>query len=63
MSLKGLWPEKTLENRMKNVLERMENFYPFEPDVICLPETIQMSWVEEKIPLSEIAKTRIRQDP
>jgi beta-ureidopropionase len=56
MSLKGLWPEKTIEARMKRVLERMENLYPFEPDVICLPETIQMSWVDEKKTLGEIAE-------
>jgi beta-ureidopropionase len=56
MSLKGLWPEKTMENRMKRVLERMENLYPFEPDIICLPETIQMSWVDEKVSLGDVAE-------
>ena len=63
MSLKGLWPEKTIERRMKRVLERMENFYPFEPDVICLPETIQMSWVDEKKTLGEIAEDENSQGP
>jgi predicted amidohydrolase len=63
MSLKGLWPEKTIERRMKRVLERMENFYPFEPDVICLPETIQMSWVDEKKALGEIAEDEVSPGP
>jgi predicted amidohydrolase len=63
MSLKGLWPEKTIERRMKRVLERMENFFPFEPDVICLPETIQMSWVDEKKTLPEIAEDETNPGP
>ena len=27
ISLKGLWPAKTIEQRMKDVLERMESVY------------------------------------
>ena len=49
ISLKGLWPAKTIEGRINDILERMENVYPFEPDVICLPETFQISWVNENI--------------
>jgi beta-ureidopropionase len=56
ISLKGLWPEKTIEERMKNVLERMESLYAFEPDIICLPETVNISWVEEVKTLEEIAE-------
>ena len=55
ISLKGLWPEKTIEKRMKDVLERMENVYAFEPDIICLPETINISWVDELKTLQEVA--------
>src|SRR6185369_7923704 len=47
ISLKGLWPVDTIEKRMKDILERMENVYAFEPDIICLPETVNISWVEE----------------
>ena len=39
ISLKGLWPEQTIEKRIKDMLERMESVYPLEPDIICLPET------------------------
>jgi beta-ureidopropionase len=56
ISLKGLWPEETIEKRMKNILERMESVYAFEPDVIVLPETIQTSWVRESITLEKIAE-------
>src|SRR5512140_1276514 len=56
ISLKGLWPEKSIEKRIKDVLERMENLYPFEPDIICLPETFQISWVDEMKTLEEIAE-------
>ena len=51
ISLKGLWPVDTIEQRMKDVLERLENVYPFEPDIICLPETINLSWVNQEPPL------------
>jgi beta-ureidopropionase len=56
ISLKGLWPEKTIEKRIKDVLERMESLYAFEPDIICLPETFQISWVDEIKTLEEIAE-------
>jgi beta-ureidopropionase len=56
LSLKGLWPEKTIESRIKSVIERMERVYPYEPDIICLPETFQISWVDEVGKLEEIAE-------
>src|SRR5450759_1255066 len=56
ISLKGLWQEKTIEKRIKDVLERMESLYAFEPDIICLPETFQISWVDEIKTLEEIAE-------
>jgi predicted amidohydrolase len=56
LSLKGLWPEKTIEKRIKDILERMESVYPFEPDIICLPETFQISWVDEMKTLGETAE-------
>jgi beta-ureidopropionase len=56
VSLKGLWPVSTIEKRMKDVLDRMESVYAFEPDVIVLPETIQTSWVKERKALDEIAE-------
>ena len=56
ISLKGLWPAPTIEKRVKDVLARMENLYPFKPDIICLPETFQLSWVNEIKTLDEIAE-------
>ncbi len=59
ISLKGLWPVKTIEKRMKDILERMENVYAFEPDIICLPEMVNISWVEEaekSLKLSQVAE-------
>ena len=56
ISLKGLWPASTIEKRIKDVFSRMENLYPFEPDIICLPETFQISWVNEIKTLEEIAE-------
>ena len=56
ISIKGLWPVDTIEKRMKDLMERMENVYAFEPDVIVIPETIQTSWVKETKSLEEIAE-------
>ena len=56
ISLKGLWPEQTIEKRIKDMLDRMESVYPLEPDIICLPETFQISWVDEMKTLEEIAE-------
>ncbi len=63
ISLKGLWPEKTIEKRMKDVLTRMESLYAFEPDIICLPETVQISWVNEKKTLEEVAEDETSPGP
>jgi beta-ureidopropionase len=63
ISLKGLWPADTIEKRMKDVLERMESLYAFEPDVIVLPETIQTSWVKESKSLEEIAEDETTPGP
>jgi beta-ureidopropionase len=56
ISLKGLWPEQTIEKRIKDVFARMESVYSFEPDIICLPETFQFSWIKEVKTLEEIAE-------
>jgi len=34
----------------------MESLYAFEPDIICLPETMNISWVSEVKTLAEIAE-------
>ena len=63
ISLKGLWPEQTIEKRIKDVLDRMESLYAYEPDVICLPETVQISWVNEEKTLEEVAEDEITPGP
>jgi len=56
VSLKTLWPVDTIERRIKDILKRMESVYAYEPDVIVIPETYNISWVNEKITLAEIAE-------
>ena len=48
IDLKGLWPDKTRESRIKRMLERMENVAGLHPDIICLPELFDTSWVDEQ---------------
>jgi predicted amidohydrolase len=52
-----------MEKRMKDILERMESVYAFEPDIICLPETINISWVNEPITLQEVAEEETTHGP
>jgi len=63
ISLKGLWPVATIEKRMNDVLERMENVFAFEPDIICLPEEINQSWVDETLTLQEVAEDETTPGP
>jgi predicted amidohydrolase len=56
IDLKGLWPDKTRESRIKRMLERMENVAGLHPDIICLPELFDTSWVDEQFLLSDIAE-------
>lgn len=63
ISLKGLWPVNTIEKRMKDILDRMESVYAFEPDLICLPEEVNISWVEETRSLQEIAEDETNPGP
>lgn len=56
IDLKGLWPDTTRESRIKRVLERMDEVTGMKPDIICLPELFDTSWVDEQKPLSELAE-------
>lgn len=56
IDLRMIWPVDTIEKRIDDILERMENVYVFEPDVICLPETFQTSWVRERKKRDEYAE-------
>lgn len=48
---------------MKDIRERMENVYPFEPDIICLPETVNISWVDEEVTLAQVAEDENEHGP
>jgi beta-ureidopropionase len=63
VSLKNLWPVPTIEQRMKDILERMDSVYAFEPDIICLPETVNISWVDQSTTLQEIAEDETTPGP
>jgi predicted amidohydrolase len=63
ISLKGLWPVDTIQQRMKDVLERMESVYAFDPDIICLPEEVNLSWVNESTTLQEVAEDETSPGP
>jgi beta-ureidopropionase len=56
VDLKGLWPDKTRESRIKRMLERMENVVGLHPDIICLPELFDTSWVDEEFALADVAE-------
>jgi hypothetical protein len=56
VDLKGLWPDTTRESRIKRILERMEEVAGMKPDLLCLPELFDTSWVEEEKPLTELAE-------
>ena len=56
VDLKGLWPDKTRESRIKRILERMQDVAGYKPDLVCLPELVDTSWVGEPFVLSEIAE-------
>jgi len=63
ISLKELWPVRSVEKRMKDVLGRMESVYAFEPDIICLPEMVNVSWVTIPKVLEEIAEDEVIHGP
>jgi predicted amidohydrolase len=56
ISLKGLWPAATIDQRMTDIVDRINEVLPFQPDIICLPETVNISWVNEVKSLHEIAE-------
>jgi beta-ureidopropionase len=56
MDLRDLYPETSVEKRIQRTLDRMQNFVPFRPDIVCLPETFNTSWVRVDKPLSELAE-------
>ena len=56
VDLQHLHPEKSIENRIKNIFGRMEKAAAYQPDIICLPETFNTSYVSEEKSYAEIAE-------
>lgn len=56
VDLRGLHPEKTRENRVERMLDRMEKVTGLQPDFICLTELFDTIWVDEKINLHDMAE-------
>jgi len=56
IDLQHLYPEKSIDNRIKNIFGRMEKAAAYQPDIICLPETFNTSYVDEERTYSEIAE-------
>jgi beta-ureidopropionase len=56
VDLQHLYPEKTIERRIINILARMENAAAYRPDIICLPETFNTSYVDEEKSYADIAE-------
>ena len=63
IDLRGIWPVDTIEERINDILRRMENVYVFEPDLICLPETFQTSWVREERMVEDYAEDETTPGP
>lgn len=56
VDLQHLYPEKSIENRINHIFGRMEKATGFQPDIICLPETFNTSYVGEEKSYGEIAE-------
>ncbi len=56
IDLQHLYPEKSIESRINNIFERMERAAAYQPDIICLPETFNTSYVDEDRSYAEIAE-------
>jgi beta-ureidopropionase len=56
IDLKGLWPDRTRESRIRRVLDRMRELEGLKPDLVCLPELFDTIWVDEKISVKDAAE-------
>jgi len=56
VDLKGLWPDTTIESRIKRILARMNDIAGMQPDILCLPELFDTIWVNEEKSLAELAQ-------
>jgi predicted amidohydrolase len=56
IDLQHLYPEKSIESRIQNVLDRMEKAAGYQPDIMCLVETFNTSYVDEEKSYEEVAE-------
>jgi beta-ureidopropionase len=63
VDLQHLYPEKSIENRINHIFGRMEKATTYKPDIICLPETFNTSYVSEERSYAEIAEDETRGGP
>ncbi|MGD9329534.1 MAG: carbon-nitrogen hydrolase family protein, partial [Cyclobacteriaceae bacterium] len=56
VDLQHLYPERSIKSRVNNMLERMEKAAGSEPDIMCLTETFDTSYVDEQKSYAEIAE-------
>jgi predicted amidohydrolase len=56
VDLQHLYPEKSIERRINNIFSRMEKAAAFQPDIICLPETFNTSYVFNQPSYEEVAE-------
>jgi len=56
VDLQHLYPGRSIESRVNNMLERMEKAAGYQPDIMCLTETFNTSYVDEQRSYEEIAE-------
>lgn len=56
VDLQHLYPEESINSRVDKMLDRMEKAAGSEPDIICLTETFDTSYVSEQKSHAEIAE-------
>jgi predicted amidohydrolase len=56
VDIQHLYPEKSIEARVKKTFARMEKAAGYQPDIICLMETFNTSYVDERKSYEEIAE-------
>ena len=56
VDLQHLYPERSIKSRVNNMLERMEKAAGSKPDIMCLTETFDTSYVDEQKSYAEIAE-------
>jgi len=56
VDIQHLYPERSIESRVNDVLDRMDKSAGYQPDIMCLTETFNTSYVDEERSYEEIAE-------